>query len=247
MRNSVRGSVVPFVTPADEPDEHQAIPRWPLAWPIGWARTVPGRRVIADFRRTKWEDSTRTIVEQGQLKTESVRKQRTVALSIFDATVRLEKELERLGGQAPVLSTNAELRLDGRPRSDKEPDDPGAACYFRFKGRATVLACDRYRRVADNIAALAAHIDALRRIQRYGVGTIEQALAGYKALPADTAADWRAVFGFSKGVTVTVEELQQRFRQKLKAAHPDVGGTDEMMMHLNRAREYAIGELEGNA
>jgi len=157
----------------------------------------------------------------------------------------LEKELERLGGQAPVLSTNAELRLDGRPRSDTEPADPGAACYFRFKGRATVLACDRYRRVADNIAALAAHIDALRRIQRYGVGTIEQALAGYKALPADTAADWRAVFGFAKGEAVSLERLQERFKEKARVAHPDTGGSDEMMMHLNRAREYAVGEIGG--
>jgi hypothetical protein len=33
--------------------------------------------------------------------------------------------------------------------------------------------------VADNIAAIAAHIDAIRRQDRYGVGTLDQAFAGY--------------------------------------------------------------------
>lgn len=209
----------------------EAIPRYPLAWPSGWKRTMPSKRQRADFRATKTD-----LTKEGQVK-------KSVLVTIFVATQRIEKELERLGGQAPTLSTNVQLRLDGRPRSDAEPLDPGIACYFRFKGRATVLACDRYLRVADNIAAVAAHIDALRRIERYGVGTIEQALAGYKALPADTAADWRQVFGFSPSQYVTAEMVNVAFKARASEAHPDKGGTDEGMAHLNRAREFALQEL----
>jgi hypothetical protein len=117
--------------------------------------------------------------------------------------------------------------------------------YFRFKGRATVLACDRYTRVADNITAMASHIDALRRIDRYGVGTLEQALAGYKALPADSAADWRAVFGFAATERITAEQLHQRFRLRARDAHPDRGGSDDAMAHLNRARDFGLAELLG--
>jgi hypothetical protein len=98
--------------------------------------------------------------------------------------------------------------------------------------------------VADNITAMAAHIDALRRIDRYGVGTLEQALAGYKALPADSAADWRSVFGFAVGERVTVDLVQQRFRDRARNSHPDRGGTDAEMSHLNRAREFALLELQ---
>jgi hypothetical protein len=55
--------------------------------------------------------------------------------------------------------------------------------YFKLHGKDRVLACDKWDRVADNIAAIAAHIDAIRRQDRYGVGTIDQAFAGYSALP----------------------------------------------------------------
>lgn len=213
----------------------ETIPRYPLAWPMGWKRTPALQRRRADFSKTKTE--TMTSQDGSRFTTK-----RTVPVSVFEATNRLERELDRLGAAAPTLSTNVQLRLDGRPRSDNEPNDPGVACYFRFKGRATVLACDRYLRVSDNIAAIAAHIDALRRIDRYGVGSLEQALAGYKALPADSAADWRNVFGFNGG-PVTVEQVNDRFKAMAKEKHPDVGGTEEGMAHLNRAREHALSEL----
>jgi hypothetical protein len=162
------------------------------------------------------------------------------------AVARLENEIDRLNGQDATLSTNLRPRISGGIIANEgEPLDPGVAIYFRFKGRATVLACDRYTRVADNIAAIAAHVDALRRIERYGVGTIEQALAGYRSLPADTAAEWRQVFGFAASERVTVEAVQSKFKERASVAHPDRGGTDEGMAHLNRAREYALAELLG--
>jgi hypothetical protein len=213
--------------------EHEAaVSRYPLEWPVGWKRTDPRRRQRAEFRQVRYSDNP-----EGRTK-------REVAVSAIGATQRLERQLELLGGQNPVLSTNVRLRLDGRPYSDQEPTDPGAACYFRFKGRATVLACDKWTRVADNIAALAQHIDALRRIERYGVGTIEQALAGYKALPADTAADWRAVFGFLPGSVPTKDQVDVAYKRAAREKHPDRGGSEEGMAHINRARDFAWQELE---
>ncbi len=210
-------------------DAPEAIPRYPLAWPIGWTRTRA--RVGGQFRFKEWQ-------QVGDSRYERAR-----AVTMEVAVKRLERELERLGAADPTLSTNIRLNLRGLPYGNEQPADPGVACYFRFKGRATVLACDRYIRVADNIAAIAAHIDALRRIERYGVGTIEQALAGYKALPADSAADWRQVFGFAAHETVTAEMVNRAFKARAADAHPDKGGTDEGMAHLNRAREFALQEL----
>lgn len=205
-------------------DHEQAIPRYPLAWPAGWTRTLRHRRTRAAFSTKQSADGR---------------------VSVFNATQRLEGELDRLGAGSAVLSTNVQLRLDGRPRSDQEPEDTGAAVYFRFKGRATVFACDKYTRVADNIAAIAAHIDALRRIERYGVGSLEQALAGYKALPADSAADWRQVFGFTAGSVPTLEQLDGAYKRLAKERHPDKGGSDEAMFHLNRSHDFALAELGG--
>lgn len=204
-------------------DHEAAIPRYPLAWPTGWTRTLRHRRQRAAFSTKSTSDGRVTV---------------------FNATQRLEGELDRLGASAAVLSTNVQLRLDGRPRSDMEPDDVGVAVYFRFKGKATVMACDKWDRVGDNIAALAAHIDALRRIDRYGVGTLEQALAGYKALPADSAADWRQVFGFAPNSVPTLDQLDTAYKTLAKERHPDKGGSDEAMFHLNRAHDFALAELE---
>lgn len=202
----------------------EPVSRFPLEWPIGWKRTQLGRRTRASFSTKASADGR---------------------LSVSRATERLEAEVERLGGRNAVLSTNVSLRLDGRPRSDDEPKDPGVALYFSFRGKATVFACDKWDRVADNIAAIAAHIDALRRVDRYGVGSVEQALAGYKALPADTAADWRPLFGFSKDERVTVDELTSRFKVMARDRHPDITNDDGgAMAHLNRARDYALAELQ---
>lgn len=205
--------------------EHtEAVQRYPLAWPAGWVRTLPGRRQRAAFQSKAAADQR---------------------VSVAVAMQRLEGELDRLGARSPVLSTNVQLRLDGRPRSDIEPNDRGVACYFVFKGRATVFACDKWDRVADNIAAIAAHIDAVRRIARYGVGSLEQALAGYKSLPADTAADWRTVFGFANDTVPTRDQLDSAYKRAARINHPDLGGTDEGMSHINRAHDFALAELGG--
>jgi hypothetical protein len=201
--------------------DDDAITRYPLAWPVGWRRTPAIARVAAPFRRGG------------------------VRLAVPDALTRLDVELGRLGARAPTLSTNVNLRLDGRIRGDETPADPGVAVYFAFKGKAIALAADRFLRVADNVAAIAGHIEAIRRIERYGIGTIEQAMAGYRALPADTAADWRAVFGFAPTAALTLADVDAAYRTAARRLHPDAGGSDVGMAHINRAREYARQELNG--
>lgn len=205
--------------------DHDSVKRFPLEWPIGWKRTPSHRRVPPPFKTREAGSYAR-------------------ALNVEQATNRLESELDRLKATNSTLSTNVSLNLRGIPRGDERPGDPGVAIYFSFRGKATVLACDRYTSVAGNIAAIAGHIEALRRIERYGVGTIEQALAGYKALPADTAANWRAVFGFAADSTPTVDQLDSAYKASARERHPDLGGTDLEMAHVNRARDYALMELQ---
>lgn len=190
--------------------------RYPLSWPAGWPRTPSVRRKRSTFSSYGKE------------------------LSVAQATSRLQGELDRLGARAAILSTNVELRLDGLPRSgQRTPDDPGAAVYFRLKNAPRALACDAWTTVAGNIAALAAHIDALRRIDRYGVGSVEQAFAGYAALPP-TGEDWWLVLEVARSSTVL--QIEQAYRTKAMQAHPDRGGTDAEMSRLNVARDAAVAE-----
>ena len=160
---------------------------------------------------------------------------RRVSISI--AYERLQTELDALRATNVILSTNIELRLDGRPRGGTaEPIDHGAALYFKLKGKDTVLACDRWDRVADNVVAIAKHIEALRGMDRWGVGTLEQAFAGYQALPAPE--QWWQVLRVR--AQATRPEIESAYRALARTAHPDTGGSDAAMARLNAARDAAL-------
>lgn len=143
-----------------------------------------------------------------------------------------------------LISSDLRVRLDGLPYSNQpQPADPGVAVYFRLERQDRVLACDAWSRIADNIAAIAAHIECIRGIDRYGVGTLDQAFAGYAALPAkgDT---WRATLGFGPDDAVSAADVQRAFRDRARAAHPDVpGGSHQQMTTLNEARDQALREV----
>ena len=201
--------------------------RYPLSWPAGWKRTKPEDRQRASFGKVSQGSYGRGKRE----------------LSVFEAVGRLQAELGRLGAGDEILSTNVKTRLDGTPRSDRaEPQDPGAAVYFDLAGRATVFACDRWRRVADNIAAIAEHVRCLRGIDRYGVGSLEQAFAGYAALPP-THEDWWLVLGVRQDATR--EQIEEAYRRLVREHHPDVGGSHDAMARINRARDVATAARRG--
>jgi hypothetical protein len=196
----------------------ESVKRYPLEWPLGWKRTT--YRQWPRFKRNG------------------------ANINVEGASRRLEGELQKLGAVDPVLSTNVKVNMRGFPHGSEQPNDPGVAVYFRFNKRPTVLACDKYTSVAGNIAAIAAHVEALRAIDRHGVGTIEQALAGYKALPADSAADWRSVFGLKPNDTCSMKLIDSAYKVLARQYHPDVTKDDgAKMAWLNRAREYAHQEL----
>ncbi len=140
-----------------------------------------------------------------------------------------------------MLSTNVEVTSHGRPRSSQpDPRDTGVAAYFRLNGKDRCLACDTWDRVADNVVALALHIDAIRRIDRYGVGNVEQAFAGYTALPAQ-AGSWFIVLEFDEPPK-SWDVIQARYRQLVEKHHPDKGGSLDITQKLGEA--YATAKLE---
>lgn len=215
--------------------------RFPLSWPSGWKRTAYHQRRPAAFHSMKTvygsfrQDGTRSTYKQKE------------RLSVGDATERLTGELHRLGATAVIISSNMRVRQDGLPYASqaKQLDDPGIAVYFKLQGKPRVLACDRWNSVADNMAAIAGHIEAIRACDRYGVGTLEQAFTGYAALPANTAVNWRAVFGFADGKRVTWPDVEDAFRTAARSAHPDAGGTHDQMARLSEAKEFARKEFQG--
>lgn len=203
--------------------------RYPLSWPAGWARMASpkearfGRRVTSG---SSWPQ--------------------TKALSINDGVQRVLTVLDRMGIDSDdiVISTNVPTRLDGLPKSGAgEPADHGVAVYWRERsGRDRVMAIDRYDRVADNLAAIAATLEAMRAIERHGGAEIlDRAFTGFAALPSGRPAlsGWQQVLGVHR----TVEQAEAEYRRLAQNAHPDAGGTDEAMATLNVAIADARREL----
>jgi len=193
---------------------------YPLSWPSGWKRTQSYARKDANFK--------------------SFRER----LSVADGAERVLHSLGMMGVRETdvIISTNVQPTLSGRPRSSQaEPSDPGVAVYWKGKNDKIhkVLAVDRYTKVADNLAAVAATLEAMRAIERHGGAMIlERAFIGFTALPAPNT--WRSVFGYIENAVISPERLKADYRELCKKHHPDHGGSEAKMQELN----WAMGEAE---
>jgi len=207
------------------------IPAFPLQWPDGWKRTEPAAQAPGRF-------GVRTSVKSSFSDYTYMQKKQ---VSIAEAVSRIRAELGRMGLRDDdiVISSNLRLRLDGLPRSDqREPDDSGAAVYWIDKGGATrCMAIDRYRRVADNLAAIAATLDAMRAIERHGGAEIlNRAFTGFAALEHQ-GEDWWDVLEVRRDASR--EAIDASYRRKRSEHHPDKGGDSEQFQRVQRAYEAA--------
>ena len=190
------------------------IERYPLSWPTGWTRIPAFQRVPSQFK-----------------------------VSFRVARNELLSELDRLGAWAIILSSNIPLRQDGLPYSSyREPDDPGVAVYFQLGAaiapKPYALACDRWLTVRDNLRAIGSHVAALRGMERWGVGSVQQAFSGYQALPArPTSQEWWEVLGVSPSAPPDL--IKAAYKKLALQHHPDAGGSSDRMAELNRAWEEA--------
>ncbi len=211
------------------------IPAYPLQWPHGWKRATSRKR--AAFGMGSF------VAYAGGGGYNQKRE-----LSVMDGIARILGELGRLGiGRDDiVISTNLRLRLDGLPRSDQAaPADPGVAVYWTEKSGATrCMAIDRYDRVADNLAAVAATIEAMRAIERHGGAEIlNRAFTGFTALPAPGKRDWRVVLELDGDTSLSA--AQANYRRLAAQCHPDKpGGSHDAMTELNTAWKQAQTHLK---
>lgn len=198
----------------------EGINNYPLTWPIGWARTPAHKREIARFfARDKNTNRRHTVAEGVSFVTD---------------------ELRKLGAVGIIISTNLAVRQDGLPRSgQRRPDDPGTAVYFILKKEPKVLACDHWTTVEDNLWAIGKHVEAMRGQERWGVGTVDQAFAGYEALPAPKVLWWEVL---SVSRFAGLEDITASYRALAKEHHPDAGGSQEAFVRIQTAYEQGVKE-----
>ena len=213
---------------------------YPLDWPVGWKRTPNAERSYGRFNKKERQYSS-----DGQRSWNHSK-----WLTVSDGLTRVLESLERMGISRNhiVISTNMETRLDGLPRSGaKEPADPGVAVYWRRNSSSPMrcMAIDRYSNTADNLAAIAATLEAMRAIERHGGAEIlERTFTGFAALPERASEPWRDVLGIGEE-KVGPSQVNTIAKKLLMKHHPDRGGDRNNFEAVVAARKQALEELAG--
>lgn len=179
----------------------------------------------------------------------------------------LEKELEHLGAKSSVLLVDLreeDIRIDGRPRANAKPSHPGIILVVETRNRGTLrFPCDAYDDWTSNLRAISLHLDALRRIDRYGVSVSGEQYAGWKALPPangdhrtkDQHAHWLVNFlvkgsdagaaearaNLLRDVMIRNDVAESALRDAERKSHPDKGGNASDFHQVQQARKALLG------
>lgn len=204
---------------------------YPLHWPDHWRRTSAGDRKSSNFGSREREPGYSFP--------------RNRKLTVADGLRRVLDALRKMGvpNWDVIISTNMQLRNDGLPYSGRrDPEDPGAAVYWRRGDRQECIAIDQYDRLADNLAAIAGTLDALRGIERWGGAAIlERAFTGFAALPSSVdsanSSAWWVVLAVDHNASP--DDIESAYRRARREAHPDHGGSaDKFNAVQNAWRQY---------
>jgi hypothetical protein len=195
------------------------------------------------------------------------RRERSRFQSTWTATVDLlDRELGMISARKVVCEmaiSYTDLRNDGKIRASARPEHPGVILSFETKYGPLRYACDRFDDWQDNVRAIALGLEALRKLDRYGITTRGEQYTGWKALPSGIEMPERqmtteeaAAFLIEYGevpmaeTPATVEDLFDcletpggreviagYYRRAAKRLHPDSGGDDTLFRRLTEAKE----------
>ena len=95
---------------------------------------------------------------------------------------------------------------------------------------------------SDVFAQVVLALEDLARMTERGIYELQTWIIGMKALPRP--ADLPMCFTILQFDSLpTVEEVEARYKQLCKAAHPDAGGSPDMFQRITEARDAAVQHL----
>lgn len=206
---------------------------YPLTWPANFPRTA--YRKANGFAKKGDHGMQSLTTHQAYMR----------VLKEASAFTR-NKQVWRLNPDTLIVSSNLRVRRsDHMPESaQKHPLDPGVAVYFELDKQSYCLPCDKWDTVAGNLAAIAAHLNAIRGIERWGVGDLRAQFAGFQSLPDPNRIIWRDVFGYdAKNGPPTFIQLNSLFKELRSKHHPDKGGNAQEFDRVMKAYVMACEDL----
>lgn len=167
----------------------------------------------------------------------------------------LERELNALHARNVVVQLDvreSEIALDGHLKAYAKPARPGVILAFEWwkpggkrneqgqlSGTYTPLSfpCDRFTDWKDNLRAIALAMEALRKVDRYGVTRSGEQYKGWTPLPAsgglqsdEEAARMLCKFQetyLAGDVLNSAAVAKAVYREAVRSTHPDKGGKPE--------------------
>lgn len=230
----------------------QPVEAYPLAWPMGFERTPANKRKSVNFSRRGAPNEYGNRPSRRMTVAEAIKRLNEQVRS-FSRT----GHVWRIDPDRVVVSTNMPTRNDGMPFSGaREPDDPGAVVYFHLDRVPYCMPCDHWDQVADNITAIAKHLEAIRGIERWGVGSLRRQFTGFKALPPSSGSPAPAESAMTveqaacciialaadsaeeltpMDVLKSPESCHAAYKRAAMQTHPDRGGNQADFVRLQQA------------
>lgn len=180
--------------------------------------------------------------------TPAYKRQRAPFSATLGKTLKdLDREIRYLRCSHAVMEVAIppeDFRLDGTPRAQARASHPGVVVSLPKTSVGPLrYATDTFTTWQDNLRAIALGMDALRRVDRYGITRRGEQYAGFKALPGGTgapseggmtreeaaqllaaAASWGALTYRAADVLRDADTRREAYRMAARKAHPDAGG-----------------------
>ncbi|WP_243063223.1 hypothetical protein [Humibacter sp. RRB41] len=211
---------------------------WPDRLDVGPIREWPGeltpqsRKKVAPFKTSEFDSYRRRSVP------------------LWSTLELLDRELRMLGATNQVMLvaiSPADFRLDGKPRAQAKAEHSGVILSFTTKLGDLSYPCDTFTTWTDNLRAIALALEALRKVDRYGVTSHGEQYRGFLALEATaipggfaTTDDALAFLGKFIGLGHAEMRLiagapSRALRRAQREAHPDTGGDAAMFQRVTLA------------
>lgn len=146
----------------------------------------------------------------------------------------LRREVRHLQPRRVILEADfreTDLRADGLPRADRNARSPGIVLTLVGTPHGDLrYPCSTFRLWDANLHALALALEALRKVDRYGVTKRGEQYVGWKQLPAGGGPS-------SERGRRIIAEHGGDVRKALLATHPDQGGDPADFRDVQAARE----------
>lgn len=214
----------------------------------------------------------------GQLTPSQARKRSPFSATLRTTLTLLNRELWYLSASGTVLEVAIapeKFRIDGHPRAGATAEHPGVVLSLPKTNVGPLrYACDRFNTWQDNLRAIALGLEALRKVERYGITRRGEQYQGFRALPpggsaivtepkmtVDEAAriladhtgqgvivSYRDLLGgLGGGGSRRAEYITTAWRSAVKLHHPDVGGDRAAWDRIEQAKRVLVQDLGGES